>query len=99
MTPEQIEACFTRDDGRFAFARWGRPIVPVVFHGGHDIMPLGSLKARPGTIRVRFGAPISTNGVKENQARDFADKLRESVVAIYEDLRQLSREANAGTSA
>ena len=75
------------------------PIVPVVFHGGHDIMPLGSLKARPGTIRVRFGAPISTDGVKENQARDFADKLRESVVAIYEDLRQLSREANAGTSA
>lgn len=30
-TPEQIEALFTRADGRYLFARWGRPIVPVVF--------------------------------------------------------------------
>ncbi len=31
MTPEEIERHFTRADGGYAFARWGRPIVPVVF--------------------------------------------------------------------
>ncbi len=31
MTPEEIEALFTRESGKFLFARWGRPIVPVVF--------------------------------------------------------------------
>ncbi|MEQ6201477.1 hypothetical protein ABMC88_00355 [Sulfitobacter sp. HNIBRBA2951] len=31
MGPEQIEALFTRADGEFVFARWGRPIAPVVF--------------------------------------------------------------------
>jgi hypothetical protein len=31
VTPGQIEALFTRADGTFLFARWGRPIVPVVF--------------------------------------------------------------------
>ncbi len=31
MTPEEIERHFTRTDGGYAFARWGRPIVPVVF--------------------------------------------------------------------
>lgn len=31
MTPEQIEQLFTRRDGAYAFSRWGRPIVPVVF--------------------------------------------------------------------
>lgn len=31
MEPEQIEALFTRTDGQFVFARWGRPIAPVVF--------------------------------------------------------------------
>lgn len=31
MTPEEIEAHFTRSDGTFLFARWGRPIVPIVF--------------------------------------------------------------------
>jgi hypothetical protein len=31
MTPDQIEALFTRADGSYAFARWGRPIAPIVF--------------------------------------------------------------------
>lgn len=31
MTPSQIEALFTRGDGQYLFARWGRPLVPVVF--------------------------------------------------------------------
>lgn len=31
MTPEEIEALFTRSTGEFLFARWGRPMAPVVF--------------------------------------------------------------------
>lgn len=31
MEPQDIEALFTRADGQFVFARWGRPIAPVVF--------------------------------------------------------------------
>ncbi len=31
MTPDQVQALFTRADGTYLFARWGRPIVPVVF--------------------------------------------------------------------
>ena len=31
MLPEQVEALFTRADGQYLFARWGRPIAPVVF--------------------------------------------------------------------
>lgn len=31
LTPEDVTALFTRADGQFLFARWGRPIVPVVF--------------------------------------------------------------------
>jgi hypothetical protein len=31
MTPEEVQACFTKADGSYLFARWGRPIVPVVF--------------------------------------------------------------------
>ncbi len=30
-TPDQIEQLFTRADGSYAFARWGRPIAPIVF--------------------------------------------------------------------
>ena len=31
LSPDAITALFTRSDGQFLFARWGRPIVPVVF--------------------------------------------------------------------
>lgn len=31
MTPDQVQALFARKDGSYLFARWGRPIVPVVF--------------------------------------------------------------------
>lgn len=31
MTPDEVAQHFTRPDGSFTFARWGRPIVPVVF--------------------------------------------------------------------
>lgn len=30
MTPAEVEACFTTPSG-YRFARWGRPVVPVVF--------------------------------------------------------------------
>lgn len=31
LSAAQVEALFTRADGAYAFARWGRPIAPVVF--------------------------------------------------------------------
>ena len=31
LSADQVAALFTRADGQFLFARWGRPIVPVVF--------------------------------------------------------------------
>ncbi|MBO9406596.1 hypothetical protein J7399_04060 [Shimia sp. R9_1] len=31
MTPQDVETLFTRADGSYGFARWGRPIAPVVF--------------------------------------------------------------------
>lgn len=41
MTPDDIEKLFTRN-GAYAFARWGRPIAPVVF--GVDDATLGVVK-------------------------------------------------------
>ena len=42
MTPEQVTALFTRADGSFRFARWGRPLAPVVF--GTDDASLSIVK-------------------------------------------------------
>lgn len=42
MTPGEVAALFTAADGRYHFARWGRPIVPVVF--GVEQETLGVIK-------------------------------------------------------
>ena len=31
MTPDEVTKLFTRADDSFAFARWGRPIAPIIF--------------------------------------------------------------------
>ena len=42
MTADEITPLFTRADGQFLFARWGRPIAPVVF--GTEEGTLGVIK-------------------------------------------------------
>ena len=48
MTPDAVAALFTRSDGSYLFARWGRPIVPVVF--GVDDATLRVVKAALGAV-------------------------------------------------
>ena len=47
MTAEEIEQLFTRGDGAYSFARWGRPIVPVVFGVAEGTLPVikGAIEA------------------------------------------------------
>ncbi len=47
MTPVEVEQLFTRGDGTFLFARWGRPVVPVVFGVEEGTLPVikGALEA------------------------------------------------------
>jgi len=63
------------------------PIIPLVFYGGHRLLPLGSIRARAGTIHVRFGAPIPTSGLKDDDARALADQTQAVVAGMYEGLR------------
>jgi hypothetical protein len=52
-TPEQIEALFTRADGSYLFARWGRPIAPIVF--GVDDVTLSTVKGAVEAVTVLAG--------------------------------------------
>lgn len=40
MTADRVASLFTRADGSFLFARWGRPIVPVIFGVADDALPV-----------------------------------------------------------
>ena len=52
LTPEEVEKYFTRNDGSFSFARWGRSVAPVVF--GLDDKSLSILKRNLLNISINF---------------------------------------------
>jgi hypothetical protein len=56
MEPEAVAALFTRSDGTYLFARWGRPIVPVVF--GVDDATLAVVKTAVETVVALAGHEI-----------------------------------------
>ncbi|WP_300062358.1 hypothetical protein [uncultured Roseobacter sp.] len=47
MNAAEVEALFTRESGAFSFARWGRPIAPVVFGVSDETLSVvkGALEA------------------------------------------------------
>jgi len=53
MEPSEIESYFTRSDGSYLCARWGRPIAPVVF--GVDDASLAVFNAAFEAV-VKIGA-------------------------------------------
>ena len=53
MTADQIASLFTDRDGTYRFARWGRPIVPVVF--GCDDATLAVVKGAVEAVVVLAG--------------------------------------------
>lgn len=57
MTPDEIEAAFTRSDGTFLFTRWGRPIAPVVF--GVDDATLNTVKGAIEAFSALTGHPLA----------------------------------------
>ncbi len=62
MTPHDIAALFTRPDGTYHFARWGRPIVPVVF--GVDDKTLSILKGAIEAVVTLAGHKMADTDVE-----------------------------------
>ncbi|MCV6594960.1 MAG: hypothetical protein OIF48_18565 [Silicimonas sp.] len=57
MEPAEVERFFTRHDGSYLFARWGRPIVPVVF--GVDDSTLSVIKGAIEAVVAMAGHKMS----------------------------------------
>lgn len=58
----------------------GVPIVPVALEGPGRLLPPGTFKVRPGTIRVSFGRPVATAGLDRKDRRRLAGEVRQRIV-------------------
>jgi 1-acyl-sn-glycerol-3-phosphate acyltransferase len=60
----------------------GVPVVPVAIEGSGAVLPSAGFRVRPGTIRVRIGAPIATDGLQPGDRNALARRARDAVVEL-----------------
>lgn len=61
----------------------GVPVVPVAIHGSAQVLPATGLALRPGTIRVKLGTPIPSEG---KGRVELLSQVRTAVVALNREL-------------
>jgi 1-acyl-sn-glycerol-3-phosphate acyltransferase len=59
------------------------PIVPVAIEGSQRIMPKGRSRILPGTIRVRLGEPIPTQGLTSADRETLMRLVRERLIETH----------------
>ena len=71
--------------GAFALAIQSKlPIVPAAILGSRAVMPKGSFRIRSGTIRVRFGKPVSAEGLSYSDRAAFTSDVRGAVAGLMD---------------
>lgn len=62
----------------------GVPVVPITIHGAAERMPKGSVYMRPGSMAVKFHAPVSTAGMRLEDRLDLMASVRQSMQAALD---------------
>jgi 1-acyl-sn-glycerol-3-phosphate acyltransferase len=73
-------------------------VIPCALIGSQDIFPVGANLIAPGTVTVVYGAPITTDGLEENDqaVQMLSDQVRAWIVDQVEAPNRDSREAPIG---
>jgi 1-acyl-sn-glycerol-3-phosphate acyltransferase len=73
--------------GPFALALEARvPIVPVALEGSGAVQPAKAWIVHPGTIRVKVGRPIPTEGRDPSAREALANEVREALVRLHQEI-------------
>jgi 1-acyl-sn-glycerol-3-phosphate acyltransferase len=62
----------------------GVPILPTTVSGSRRITPPKSLRISPGRILVRYGKPISTEGLAKDDREQLKAEVRQAILAGFE---------------
>jgi 1-acyl-sn-glycerol-3-phosphate acyltransferase len=73
--------------GPFALALEAKvPIVPVAIEASGAVLPASGLTIYPGTIRLKVGRPISTEGRSEDEREALAREVREAIIGLHREI-------------
>jgi 1-acyl-sn-glycerol-3-phosphate acyltransferase len=58
------------------------PVVPIAIIGSGAVLPPSGFRVRPGTIRVRVGAPIPALGMQAHDRQQLAQRAHDAVAEL-----------------
>lgn len=70
-----------KSGGFYLAMQAGVPILPVSVSGSHRIAPKKSLRIRGGRIKVVYGRPIPTEGLRPEDRKMLMDRVRAAILA------------------
>ena len=73
------------------------PILPATVSGSFDLIPRRSLAVHSGTIKVVYGAPIPTAGLRAEQRNELKERVRDAIARGFDEALQRTR-ADASVS-
>lgn len=59
------------------------PVIPVAIIGAEKVLPSDGFNARPGTIHIRFGEPISTRRMSIDDRDRLPETARDQVIELH----------------
>lgn len=72
--------------GAFVLAVQGQvPLVPVAVVGSREVMPKGGKRVRPGTVTLRIGRPIPTEGTTLRDRNRLLKASRKAILQLKEE--------------
>jgi 1-acyl-sn-glycerol-3-phosphate acyltransferase len=76
-----------KDGAAFTAIKAGIPIVPVALCGTREILPMHSMHVHGGVVRVRFGRPIPTAGLRSQDRAEVTSQVRSQIVTLLDSGR------------
>jgi 1-acyl-sn-glycerol-3-phosphate acyltransferase len=63
----------------------GVPILPATVSGSQHLTPKGSLRIESGTIKVRYGRPVPTEGLTLEDRHVLKERIRAAILSGYDE--------------
>ncbi len=74
-----------KDGAAYVAIKSGAPLVPIALIGIRKILPMHGKVFSSGTVRLRIGEPILTEGRQLNERGEITAQSREQIVAMLEN--------------
>ena len=73
-----------KEGAAFIAVRAGVPLVPMCLKGTREVLPFGSGHIQSGTVILRIGEPVSTEGATDRDRARITAELRSRIVELLE---------------